>query len=205
MSPEVTARKEALRRVANERRSGLDSVRAETAGRCLTDRLVAGTEYRFARHLAVYLSVAGEISTGPLIARARADGKALCLPAWLENSGKYDWVEFNPGERLGRGPFGIPQPERLTPLVAIPVDLVVVPGLAFDAQGGRLGHGKGIYDRLLVRPLVCGAFKIGWAFDFQMWDEIPRTERDVCLDEVMTETYDYRTPRASEKNKEERS
>ena len=206
MNPEVTARKQALRRVAYERRAGLDPVRAEAAGHALAARLTAGPDYRRAHRLGIYLSVAGEVATGPLINRARADGKALCLPAWMFEGREYEWVAFDPDGRLGRGPFGIPQPETRVPLADELVDLVVVPGLAFDSQGGRLGHGKGIYDRLLVRPLLHGALKIGWAFDFQIWDEIPRTERDIRLDEVMTETHDYRTRRASEgQHEEERS
>jgi 5-formyltetrahydrofolate cyclo-ligase len=205
MNPEIdiTARKQALRRIAYDQRAGADFERAEAVGRALAARLAERPEYRAARCLGVYLSVAGEISTGPLIARARADGKTLCLPAWLVDRRDYDWVAFDPAGRLGRGPFAIPQPDPLVPPVATSIDLVVVPGLAFDAQGGRLGHGKGIYDRLLIRPLLRGAFKVGWAFDFQMRDRIPRTERDVCLDGVMTEKHDYRAPCASARQHEE--
>jgi 5-formyltetrahydrofolate cyclo-ligase len=200
---EIIARKQALRRIINDQRTQIDTERAESAGRTLAIRLAEGPDYRAARCLGVYLSVAGEISTGPLIARARADGKSLCLPAWLAERREYDWVEFDPNGRIGGGPFGIPQPELLVLPTAKRIDLVVIPGLAFDAQGNRLGHGKGIYDRLLIRPLLRGALKVGWAFDFQMRERIPRTEQDVRLDGVMTETHDYRTPRASERQHEE--
>ena len=203
LEKDLAARKQALRRIAYEQRTGIDAGRSESAGRLLAARLAERPDYGAADRLGSYLSVAGEISTGPLITRARADGKALYLPAWLADRREYDWVEFDPAARLGRGPFGIPQPEGLVPLVSPGIDLVVVPGLAFDAQGNRLGHGKGIYDRLLIRPLLSGAIKVGWAFDFQVRDQIPRTEQDVCLDGVMTETRDYRTPCASERQHEE--
>lgn len=196
---DVSAQKQALRRLAVERRGQVDLARCEAAGRALAARLAKWPEYRAARRVGLYLSVEGEISTGPLIALAGVDGKALCLSAWLSERRAYDWVQFDPVARIGRGPFGIPQPECPIPLNDAPIDLVVAPGLGFDPLGNRLGHGKGIYDRLLIRPSAREAFKIGWGFDFQLWERIPRTERDVRLDAVMLETRDYRTRPASER------
>ena len=63
------------------------------------------------------------------------------------------------------------------------IDVVVVPGVAFDAQGRRLGHGKGYYDRLLAQ--LPRAYKIGLCFAFQMVERVPTTPQDVAMDEVV--------------------
>lgn len=203
---DIGMRKEALRRVARERRAGLDAGRGAAVGRLLAERLARWPVYRTSGRIGIYLAMTGEIDTQPLILQARADGKRLYLPARPAPGSDYDWVEFGPETRLERGPLGIPQPVPLVSLAGAALDLAIVPGLAFDRCGGRLGHGKGIYDRLLVRPAARGAVKIGWAFDFQIWPDIPRTERDIRMDALMTETIDEPAPgvRGSESKEERR-
>ena len=84
---------------------------------------------------------------------------------------------------LKKGPFGIlePQGEVLNELSLI--DIAIVPGLAFSADGKRLGRGKGYYDRLLKRIPQC--YKIGICFSFQLINHIPTTQYDVMMNEVI--------------------
>lgn len=84
---------------------------------------------------------------------------------------------------LAIGPYGIAEPigEPFTDYAAI--QLVVVPGVAFDAEGHRLGRGKGYYDKLL--PLIA-APKIGICFPFQLIEEVPAEPFDICMDAVIT-------------------
>ncbi|MFN3561718.1 MAG: 5-formyltetrahydrofolate cyclo-ligase [Chloroherpetonaceae bacterium] len=83
--------------------------------------------------------------------------------------------------------FGVLEPtERVPSLLEQEIDLVLVPLLAVDKRGNRLGYGKGYYDRFFKR-LSPSTFKLGVAFEFQVLDEVPTTESDVRLDAVMTE------------------
>jgi 5-formyltetrahydrofolate cyclo-ligase len=85
---------------------------------------------------------------------------------------------------LEKGPYGVPEPVEHQYLRLRDVDLVVVPGLAFDKQGGRLGRGKGCYDRFLKR-LPADTATIGLAFDFQILPSVPAAAHDVNVDKVL--------------------
>jgi 5-formyltetrahydrofolate cyclo-ligase len=85
---------------------------------------------------------------------------------------------------LERGAFGILEPRGEVFLDYDQVEVAIVPGMAFDKAGHRLGRGKGFYDRLL--PRLTQAHKIGVCFPFQYLDEIPCEEHDVVMDEVIS-------------------
>jgi 5-formyltetrahydrofolate cyclo-ligase len=101
--------------------------------------------------------------------------------------------------QLVAGSFGILEPAAAAPIVdPEDIDAILVPGVAFDVTGNRLGHGGGYYDRLLPR-LRGDALRIGLAFDEQVFEEIPVEEHDAPLDAVVTPTQVYRRepPQAS--------
>ena len=89
---------------------------------------------------------------------------------------------------MGRDKLGILEPRTFAPADA-PADIAIVPGVAFDAQGHRLGHGKGYYDEML-RSFA--GLKIALAFNCQMLPTVPATDHDVPMDVVVTETTVYR-------------
>ena len=93
--------------------------------------------------------------------------------------------EFQNFEQLRQGTYGIwePQGEEFTAISEI--DLVLVPGVAFDRLGHRCGHGKGYYDKWLSQPAASRIRTIGLAFDFQEFDQIPTDSHDVCLDQII--------------------
>lgn len=88
-----------------------------------------------------------------------------------------------PNTPLRRGAYGIMEPggEEFTDLASI--DIAIVPGMAFDHQGHRLGRGKGYYDRLLAK--LPRAFKVGVCFPFQLLDEVPAGEHDIPMDLIV--------------------
>ncbi|KAA6347019.1 5-formyltetrahydrofolate cyclo-ligase [termite gut metagenome] len=90
---------------------------------------------------------------------------------------------YNSHQSLSVGPYGIKEPfgEAFTDYASI--DLAVIPGVAFDRFGNRLGHGKGYYDRLLPH---LSAYRIGIGFSFQLVEEVPAKEFDVRMNEVIT-------------------
>ena len=97
----------------------------------------------------------------------------------------------DPSELIA-GSFGLKEPAEDTPIVELhDIDLVIVPGVAFDVHGRRIGHGGGYYDRLL--PTLRRAKRIGYAFDGQVFPEIPSDDHDAAVDVVVTPTRTLRS------------
>lgn len=93
--------------------------------------------------------------------------------------------KFVSRKSLSEGAWGIMEPLQNPSVELSRISLVVVPGVAFDARGNRLGRGKGYYDRFLSWPELGGAYKLGLCFDFQMLDSLPASPWDVPMDEVL--------------------
>lgn len=133
----------------------------------------------------LYRSLPDEPDTNPLMKDAsgksflfpRIDGHHLCLHRW------------NPGSEWITGPFGLEEPDPNTWESANleEVDLCLVPGMAFDPAGTRLGRGKGFYDRLLATPSF-RAWKIGLSWESRILSELPREAHDVPMDAVITDS-----------------
>jgi len=129
-----------------------------------------------------YLPVNNEIETKLLIDNLQALQKNVYVPAYDKEKGQYVFARFNGWDNLAIGPFDVRQPVDSHETDSI--DLAVLPGVAFDTQGNRLGYGKGVYDKLLA-SMDC--IKIGFAYDFQVVDELPIEEHDLKMDMVITE------------------
>lgn len=129
-----------------------------------------------------YHSLSDEVDTRILLERLLSMGKTVLLPQVTGASTMVLRHYEGPGS-LKAGAFGIMEPvgELFSDYPSI--DLAIVPGMAFDRSGHRLGRGKGYYDRLL--PQLTNAYKIGICFDFQMRESVPYDERDVVMDEVI--------------------
>jgi 5-formyltetrahydrofolate cyclo-ligase len=108
------------------------------------------------------------------------ENKTILLPVIEDND--ISLKQFTSENKLKIDVLGIKTPlgEEFTSFEKI--DLVIVPGIAFDIKGNRLGRGKGFYDRFLKK---LSAYKIGICFDFQIFDQIPVDENDMCVDEVI--------------------
>jgi 5-formyltetrahydrofolate cyclo-ligase len=133
-----------------------------------------------------YAPVRNEVETGGLIEKALSAGKRVALPV-TETSRKviYPRIITRYPEDLVPGPFGIAEPCPFCPVAAAEeVDLIIVPGVAFDARGFRLGYGEGYYDRFF--PLTSGV-SIGIAYSFQLVDTVFPEEHDWPVDFVITE------------------
>ncbi len=148
----------------------------------LQKRVLGLEEFTQAKTVGCYMATAKEANTTHVIA-ACAD-KDLCLPAFDANAGAYRFVRMAQGVDLVAGPLGILEPKGGEPVPAAELDLVLVPGLAFDEAGNRLGHGAGHYDRLLADAET--VFKVGLAFEFQVVESIIAHEHDVAMNAVIT-------------------
>lgn len=150
-------------------------------------QLIASNAFAAARTLLLYMPFRGEVATSAIADTARAAGKRVVLPKVVRSGHglTLHQIDSDPGD-LAPGAFGILEPRAGTPQVARnEIDLVVVPGVAFDRQGGRLGYGGGYYDRLLADlPTAC---KLGLAYALQVVDRLPREPHDVPMDGLATE------------------
>ncbi|MCR4658812.1 MAG: 5-formyltetrahydrofolate cyclo-ligase [Bacteroidales bacterium] len=140
-------------------------------------------QFEQAKVVLLYWSMDDEVYTHDFVERWW-QRKTLLLPCVDGNSLRLRRYE-GPGSMHDGPQFGIPEPmgEEFTALDQ--VDLIVVPGVAFDSHCNRMGRGRGFYDRLLAST-PC-AYKVGVAFSFQMFDQIPVEPFDMPMDTVLTE------------------
>ncbi len=177
--------KNALRTRMLATRDRLGSDERLQAGSLILKTLSLLPEYEAAATVALYAAFRGEVPTGEMIRQALAAGKEVLLPAVVGNGLVFRRIE---GEGdLAPGRFGIEEPKACCSEVAPEVvDLFVIPGVAFDLKGNRVGYGKGYYDRSLHRFEASGGL-IGICYDFQLVDEIVGQPHDVIMDRVITE------------------
>ena len=149
--------------------------------------------YRRARTVLAYAGFGGELQTEDFLRRTLDLRKTLLLPRVNRETKSLDIYEVKDLERdLESGTWGIrePNPGICSPADIRAVDFVLVPGVAFDSRGGRLGYGAGFYDRLLAnRPSQ--AWLVAGAFEIQMIEHVPMQERDVPVDVIVTEQRHY--------------
>ena len=164
------------------------SVTPEIAGRvgeAVTAHLLEQECMGSARAVALYASLADEVSTRPLFEALRSRGVICVFPrvltGWiLEFAPVADWRELQPCGRISEPPAGVPAWDFGEG------DTVIVPGVAFDAAGNRLGRGRGCYDRAFPSGLE-GPRLLGLGFAFQVVARVPCDSRDRPMDAIVTE------------------
>lgn len=164
---------------ARKKEYGIDVKRQKSNH--IIEKLVNTEEFQKAQSVLCYWSMPDEVFTHDFVAKLAQD-KRFFLPVV---SGDVLLIrEFAGVENLTEGTsFSILEPVSNIKEVSIEdIDLVVVPGVAFDLNGGRLGRGKGFYDKLLAHAT---AYKIGVCFDFQLVDKVPRGEYDILMDNII--------------------
>jgi 5-formyltetrahydrofolate cyclo-ligase len=161
---------------------------ALSAGRRICRGLTSWPGFARASQVVAFSTLPGEIDTRPLWEAVRAAGKVALLPRIVE--GDLEFVPHESEEEWVRGRFGVLEPGPRSEAASLAQDaIVLVPGLAFDRLGGRLGRGAGYYDRALtkVRRTRTRVTLIGVAFSLQIIDRVPMTRDDVGLDGLLTE------------------
>lgn len=163
----------------------VDAETARQAAEAADVHLAGSDAYADARRIVLYAPLAGELPVGPLVERTRQDGLPRLWPRQRPD-GALDLVPCDGPGDLVPGPHGVREPGAERPPSALrPGDLVLVPGVAFDPWGGRLGRGGGAWDRTLARAPEAVAVGIG--YEFQVVDEVPREAHDRSLAALLTE------------------
>jgi 5-formyltetrahydrofolate cyclo-ligase len=181
--------KMALRRQVLARRDALDPAVRAAAAQTITRGLIALPTYGAARVVLLTAAFGSEWDTRPLAAAALAAGKVVAMPRVNAATRMLELHRVtDPAADVAPGYRGIPEPLPHCPGVAVAaVDWVLVPGVAFDAKGGRLGYGGGFYDRLL--PLLApGTARVAGAYDMQLVDRVPAAPHDLAVEVIVTET-----------------
>ena len=166
-----------------------DELSREIIARCM-----ALPEYQRAQTVLFYLDVRSEVRTRNDLDKALASGKKIVVPYCVD--GELELFHLEQSDELSVGMYRIlePKPELRTVAAkkvdVAEIDMIIVPGVAFDRRGGRTGHGKGYYDKMLehARP---DTPLIALAFECQLFDEIPMQDHDVFMDKVITEKAAY--------------
>lgn len=178
--------KNVLRRLARQRRRGLDCALRTLACQRVADHLAQRIADHGWRRIAAYLAVASELDLAPLF--DRLPGVELALPV-IDDDGVMHFRLWQPGDDLVAGPYAIPQPAaHAAEIRPATLDAVLLPLLGFDRRGVRLGSGAGYYDRCFAfRQSARAPVLIGVAFAAQEFDVLPADAWDVRLDAVVTE------------------
>ena len=187
-SPSMLQRQEIRQQVRHLRRAMPDEQQAQAAEQ-LAELALNYAPVTAARNIALFLSVDGELNTRPLIARLWHLKKAVYLPVLHPFSpGNLLFLRYSPDTLLIPNKLRIPEPPLdIRQLITLDqLDLMLVPLVAFDQYGQRLGMGGGFYDRTLQNWRQHGFLPVGLAHDCQQVDSLPVAEWDVPLPAVMT-------------------
>ena len=196
--------KRAIRRAMSEQRDVIAQDQRDEMTVHATERFLDLPEIRAARTVAGFVSTRSEIDTEPLLEQLRKRGVDVVLPRVSTGliPPRLRFHRTKTRSDLVFGIFGLLEPGMECPeLAAHEIDVFMVPGLAFDKRGARIGYGGGYYDELAAyvhaHPDASNARFIGYTFEFQLVEACPSGEWDVPLDTIVT---DERVVRCQESN-----
>jgi len=150
----------------------------------IKEKLLKTSFFKKAKKVMFYIALSGEVNTQDMIEEARKLGKTIAVPICKKDRMTLRPCVLDSNTKLEKGPYGVSEPSIKRFLHLEDLDLVIVPGVAFDKKGNRLGRGKGFYDRFLNR-LPKDTASLGLAFDFQILPSLPATKHDVTVDRII--------------------
>lgn len=187
----LTARKSTVRRLVVARRGQVTPEQRTAAGTAVSGRIAALPELAKARTILGFASFGAELPTDPVMQWVLSSGRRLLAP-YVDGT-ELRAAEVRSLEDLAPGYRGIREPVQRTPVDPAEAAVVLVPGVAFDEQGRRLGYGGGFYDAFLA-GIAAGVPRIGLCFDLQVVDEVPAGSDDEPVDLIVTERRVIRAP-----------
>ncbi|MCK5113298.1 MAG: 5-formyltetrahydrofolate cyclo-ligase [Phycisphaerae bacterium] len=179
--------KNKLRREIKAKLHAMSHEDIRAASRCAVEHISQLAEFRDAKVVMLFLSIPGEVDTLPLAKLAWAEGKKVVAPTACYNCRKMRPIEcYEDEQHMFQHTHGLRGPAGKDELSVDQIDLVIVPGLAFDRNRNRLGRGGGFYDRFLADKSL-RAKTVGIAFDVQIVPEVPVHDNDKPVDRVVTD------------------
>jgi len=181
--------KKIIRREILTKRASLGKNGNISRSKDIIDLLKNSDYYKNAYTIMTFISFGSEIDTHEFIKSSIAEGKRIVVPVTFHESREMKPSQVLDFEELEPGYYNIltPKKEFIRYIDPMEIDLVIVPGAAFDRDGYRVGYGGGFYDRFLSSKISKDAIKIGIGFDLQVIDNVPRDDFDVPVDFIVTE------------------
>lgn len=177
--------KNKIRSLVKEKRNSLDERLKKTMDNIIFEKIISSEFYKSSKCIFVYVSFEGEVDTHRFIKYALNDNKRICVPKVKSKEEGIVAVEINSFHELKEGAYNILEPENFNKKIdERDIDLILMPGVAFDKNGGRIGYGGSFYDRFLKNPDI-KALKIALAYDFQIFDKVPMEEHDIKVDGII--------------------
>ena len=173
--------KKSLRAEIRAKKRAMTEEQIESASRRLGELFADCEAYRQAKTIYGYLPYNQEVRTVPMLERALADGKRVAVPKVYGDRMKFIYMtDLN---RVEKGYANIPEPVDDEPVAEDPTALVLMPGLAFDREGHRIGYGGGFYDKFLAEEPEHPT--VALCYDFQMLEKLETEEFDIPVDLVL--------------------
>lgn len=173
--------KTALRKQIREKKRAMTEAEIRDASVRLGELFVASEAYRQAKSIYGYLPYNQEVRTVPMLEQALRDGKRVAVPKCYGDEMRFIWMEDL--SKVEKGYAGIPEPVEDGPVADDETALVLMPGLAFDPEGHRIGYGGGFYDRFLAKEPEHPTLALCYAF--QMLPKLETEEFDIPVDCVL--------------------
>lgn len=172
--------KSELRKIIREKKRQFTQQQLDELSFIVIEKIKNHPAFKTAKRVLLYHSLPDEVCTHQLL--CETEGKTILLPKVIDNENMVI-CEYNKNTSLNKGAFNIMEPYGTPYTNYSEIDLAIIPGMAFDNNGNRLGRGKGYYDRLLEK--MTSIYKIGICFPFQMVDNVPTECTDIKMNEII--------------------
>ena len=172
MKNEIRTKMKALRR-------NISPEEMAQSAKLITEEIIKTDAYAQAKTVCLYLSAYKEVDTSALLAHCKQDKKTVLLPVTAADG---TITLYKDNGKYKKGNFNITEPDSNETADAQMADLFIIPALAFDKSGNRLGFGMGCYDRLLKNAK---GYKIGIGYTFQLLDSLPSDDHDIKMDKII--------------------
>lgn len=186
----IAEKKDSLRREVLQRRLRLPFEEVFKLSTLIQKRFLEIRELQYAKQLALYASFKNEVLTDAIFGYALAHGKEVFFPRIVSGKRGLVFLKVHGRKDFSQGSYKIHEPahdRELDIITPSSFDVMIVPGVAFDTAGNRLGYGKGYYDRVLG-SVKQGCLVAALAFDFQLLDKVPAEAHDIKMGRIITES-----------------
>ena len=188
---EYFSTKKILRKEILEKRDNINIDKKEKMDKAIINRFYESKYYKEAKKIFIYISFGSEINTREIINVALKENKKIYVPRTELKTKIMDAVEISSLNSLKESSYGILEPSKENKSVdPNELDLIVVPGVAFDRNGGRMGYGAGFYDRYFKKintDNIKKITKLALAYYFQVIEKVPMNEQDIPVNYIITE------------------
>jgi 5-formyltetrahydrofolate cyclo-ligase len=182
-----TLAKSDIRKTILDKRNSISPLDIVNNSRIISNSVISTKEYQSSLSVGIYYSIGSEVKTFDIIKHSLENKKEIALPRVIDSTkiqffkimeDKFEKIKFT------KGKYGIFENSISTTIID-KIDLLIIPGIAFDLKGYRIGYGKGYYDRFL--SLGKSKCIMGLSYESQIINEIPNNEHDIPVDIIITE------------------